>query len=343
MSDPGERTVALLAGVFKVEPHELVADTNYPAAKAERLPVVVRPLHRGRAPARAAGERPGLARARRRRPGRGPRCSSSGTCAWPPWPRPPTTGPSGRRSRRPAAGLRARPRRVVAHDRSSASPSRPPPPPRPSRRAKEVWRYRELLGNLVRKELKVKYKNSALGFVWSLLNPALYLVVFYVVFQVILKAGHPVLRHLPAGRAAALEPLLHLARRHRPVGRRQRVARQQGVVPARDPAARRGRRRPRPLLPAAAPCCSLRSSCSATRRRRPYLPVALVAARRAACVLAGGARHRPRRRSTSTCGTPPHLLELALLAWFWMTPIVYQYHAGSATGSGNASGACSTR
>jgi len=40
ISKPGERTVALLAGVFKVEPHELVAQTDYPAAKAERLPVV---------------------------------------------------------------------------------------------------------------------------------------------------------------------------------------------------------------------------------------------------------------------------------------------------------------
>jgi transcriptional regulator with XRE-family HTH domain len=40
MSDPGERTVTLLAGVFRVEPHELVGGTAYPAAKAERLPVV---------------------------------------------------------------------------------------------------------------------------------------------------------------------------------------------------------------------------------------------------------------------------------------------------------------
>ncbi len=40
MTDPGERTVVLLAGVFKVEPHELVAGTRYPRAKAERLPVV---------------------------------------------------------------------------------------------------------------------------------------------------------------------------------------------------------------------------------------------------------------------------------------------------------------
>ena len=41
MSDPGERTVALLASVFKVEPHVLVAGTTYPTARAERLPVVV--------------------------------------------------------------------------------------------------------------------------------------------------------------------------------------------------------------------------------------------------------------------------------------------------------------
>jgi len=40
ISNPGERTVALLAGVFKIEPHELVALTDYPAANAERLPLV---------------------------------------------------------------------------------------------------------------------------------------------------------------------------------------------------------------------------------------------------------------------------------------------------------------
>lgn len=54
-----------------------------------------------------------------------------------------------------------------------------------------IWRYRELLLNLVRKELKVRYKNSSLGFFWSMLNPAMYLVVFYVVFQLVLKAGIP--------------------------------------------------------------------------------------------------------------------------------------------------------
>ena len=38
MSTPSERTVVLLAGLLRVEPHELVADTAYPMAKAERLP-----------------------------------------------------------------------------------------------------------------------------------------------------------------------------------------------------------------------------------------------------------------------------------------------------------------
>jgi ABC-2 type transport system permease protein len=55
----------------------------------------------------------------------------------------------------------------------------------------QLWAYRELLMNLVRKELKVKYKNSTLGFCWSLLNPMMYLAVFYVVFELVLGSGVP--------------------------------------------------------------------------------------------------------------------------------------------------------
>jgi transcriptional regulator with XRE-family HTH domain len=40
ISVPSERTVVLLAGVFRLEPHELVEGTAYPDAKAERLPPV---------------------------------------------------------------------------------------------------------------------------------------------------------------------------------------------------------------------------------------------------------------------------------------------------------------
>ncbi len=55
----------------------------------------------------------------------------------------------------------------------------------------DIWRYRELWLGLTRKELKVKYKNSVLGFFWSLLNPFISILVFYFVFQVVLKNGIP--------------------------------------------------------------------------------------------------------------------------------------------------------
>jgi ABC-2 type transport system permease protein len=50
---------------------------------------------------------------------------------------------------------------------------------------------RELFVYLVRKEIKVKYKNSFLGFLWSMLNPALTLAVFYVLFTYFLPNGIP--------------------------------------------------------------------------------------------------------------------------------------------------------
>jgi transcriptional regulator with XRE-family HTH domain len=40
ISEASERTVILLAGLFALEPHELVAGTLYPQTKAERLPTV---------------------------------------------------------------------------------------------------------------------------------------------------------------------------------------------------------------------------------------------------------------------------------------------------------------
>jgi ABC-2 type transport system permease protein len=58
-------------------------------------------------------------------------------------------------------------------------------------RVADVAGYRELLANLVRKELKVKYKNSALGFLWSLVNPAVTIAVFSIIFSVVLPNSIP--------------------------------------------------------------------------------------------------------------------------------------------------------
>jgi ABC-2 type transport system permease protein len=78
-----------------------------------------------------------------------------------------------------------------AHEREIGPATEISKRPNPVRRLANVWAYRELLGNLVRKELKVKYKNSVLGFVWTLLNPTLYLVVFSLVFQEVLRVQVP--------------------------------------------------------------------------------------------------------------------------------------------------------
>jgi ABC-2 type transport system permease protein len=53
---------------------------------------------------------------------------------------------------------------------------------------REIIGYRELLVMLVRKELAVRYKNSVLGFTWSMLQPLFLLVVYTAVFA-ILRAG----------------------------------------------------------------------------------------------------------------------------------------------------------
>ena len=46
----------------------------------------------------------------------------------------------------------------------------------------ELYRYRELVRNLVVSDLKGRYKNSVLGFVWSLLEPLGMMIVFTIVF-----------------------------------------------------------------------------------------------------------------------------------------------------------------
>lgn len=52
----------------------------------------------------------------------------------------------------------------------------------------DIWRYRELVASLVGKELKVRYKNSVLGFLWSMVQPVFLLLVYSLVFS-ILGAG----------------------------------------------------------------------------------------------------------------------------------------------------------
>src|ERR671923_1512576 len=52
-----------------------------------------------------------------------------------------------------------------------------------------LFRYRELIRNLVLKDLKLKYRDSVLGFLWSLANPLLLILVYSFVFGHILRGG----------------------------------------------------------------------------------------------------------------------------------------------------------
>jgi ABC-type polysaccharide/polyol phosphate export permease len=53
----------------------------------------------------------------------------------------------------------------------------------------ELWRYREVLLNFVRRDLKKRYKSSVLGFFWSFLNPLFQILVFWVVFKYLAGTG----------------------------------------------------------------------------------------------------------------------------------------------------------
>lgn len=50
---------------------------------------------------------------------------------------------------------------------------------------RRMLRFRGLLGTLVSRDLKARYRGSALGFLWSLLNPLLLLAVYSFVFSLV--------------------------------------------------------------------------------------------------------------------------------------------------------------
>lgn len=48
----------------------------------------------------------------------------------------------------------------------------------------ELYQYRALLGSLVQRELKARYRASVLGFLWTFLNPTIQMAVYSVIFSV---------------------------------------------------------------------------------------------------------------------------------------------------------------
>src|ERR1051326_8464152 len=53
---------------------------------------------------------------------------------------------------------------------------------------RELFGYRACIRNLVAKDLKLKYRESILGFLWSLINPLLMLLVYTIAFKYVMHS-----------------------------------------------------------------------------------------------------------------------------------------------------------
>jgi ABC-2 type transport system permease protein len=181
---------------------------------------------------------------------------------------------------------------------------------------------RELLVGMVRNELKIKYKNSVLGFAWSLLNPLLYLVVFYIAFTIILGSG------IPAFPIWLLSGLLVWNLFSTGLGAATgSVVANSGLVKKVS--------FPREILPLAAVGSMLvhfflQSAVlfvvlavvrwDVAWAYIPLIPLALIV-----LLLLTSALGILLSAINVYLRDTSHFLELALLAWFWITPIVYQF------------------
>ena len=51
--------------------------------------------------------------------------------------------------------------------------------------------YLEIIFQLIKKDLKIRYKNSVLGYFWAIANPIVFSLVYYFAFKIILRSDIP--------------------------------------------------------------------------------------------------------------------------------------------------------
>jgi lipopolysaccharide transport system permease protein len=52
----------------------------------------------------------------------------------------------------------------------------------------DLFRYSDLFRNLFRRELRVKYRGSLLGLAWTLINPVILMIGYWLLFSILLRA-----------------------------------------------------------------------------------------------------------------------------------------------------------
>jgi len=74
-----------------------------------------------------------------------------------------------------------------------------------------LFHYRELFGNLFRRDLQAKYRGSALGVFWTVVNPLMLMAVYLLVFGVVWKSPFASGGHYPLFLLAGLAPWTFVA------------------------------------------------------------------------------------------------------------------------------------
>lgn len=189
------------------------------------------------------------------------------------------------------------------------------------RHVAELVGYRDLLVILVRKELKVRYRNSTLGFLWSMAQPVFMLVVYTAVFA-ILGAGFErfaiwVLSGLIVWTlvSTSLVTATQSITANAPLVGKVRFPR--AVLPLSSVGAA--------TVHFVLQMIAFFIVLAVTRHDVdwayvPLLPLAFVA-----CLVWCMALAVFLAPLNVIARDTQHLLELAILAWFWATPILYQY------------------
>ena len=188
----------------------------------------------------------------------------------------------------------------------------------PAPSAGSVW---ELLTGLIGKDLKVKYQGSVLGFLWSLANPLVLLVVYTFVFQVVLGNGIPRFGYYLLSGCWSGTRSPGRSHGHR-LGGRQRRAGEEGALPARRAAADGHRLQRRALRLQCRLLVAVMLVTGDTHFLGPHLLLVIAGHRWSALVFTSAlsflvAALNVRYRDTK------HLVEIVLMAGFWVSPIVY--------------------
>jgi ABC-type polysaccharide/polyol phosphate export permease len=182
-----------------------------------------------------------------------------------------------------------------------------------------AWRYRDLVRNLVARDLRVKYKGSTLGFAWSLVHPIVLAAVYTLAFRYILDVRVP---HFPAFLLSGLLPWTCFS---------VSLAQATGSIADNSPLVRKVAF-PRVILPVGSVVSQFTQFVlmyavivPIAAALGPGLSPALLAIVPLAVLQLGFTLGLSLLLATAYVyfRDTRHLVEVALQIWFWVTPIVY--------------------